>query len=68
MIIFNFDLYSFVIKIAVEVSRAVLDEIMIPTLGLTIDKVVVVTVEIPPNKTSETINFTFFCLIFHTSF
>ena len=37
-------MFSFVIKTAIEVSRHVLDDFLIPTLGLAIDNVVVVIV------------------------
>ena len=55
-------MYSFVIKIAKEVNRAVLLEMIIPTLGLTIDRVEVVIVETDPNKISEIFINTIFLL------
>ena len=45
---------SFVIRIAIEVNRAVIDDITIPTFVLTIDKVLVI-VETPPSIISEMI-------------
>ena len=45
---------------AIDVNRAVLDDIMIPTLGLTIDIALVVIVETPPNNISVIIKSIFF--------
>ena len=53
-------MYSIVIEIAIDVRRAVLLDMIIPTLGLTIDSVLEVIVEADPNKISVIINDTFF--------
>ena len=58
--IFSFELYSLVIKIALLVNKAVLDDIIIPTDGLIEDKVELVFVEPPPIKISVIFNITFF--------
>ena len=57
-------MYSFVIKIAILVNRAVLLEITIPALGLikTIDELP--TAEPAPPSISVIINITFFLFIF----
>ena len=48
------------IKIALLVNKAVVDDIIIPTDGLIKDKVELVLVEPPPVKISVIINNTFF--------
>ena len=54
--IFSFDMYSFVIKIAMDVDRAVLLEITMPTLGF-IKPIVEVPIADPdPIKISVIIN------------
>ena len=57
---FNFDMYSFVIKIAILVNRAVLDEIVIPAPGLINPIVDEPTAEALPTSNSVIINVTFF--------
>ena len=59
MSFFNFEKYSFVIKIAIVVNKAVLDDITKPTDGIIIDKVELIIVESPLFKTSVEINNTF---------
>ena len=58
-LISNFEIYSFVIKIAILVYKAALDKKTIPTVGLVIHKVELVFVEPPPIKFSVTFNNTF---------
>ena len=53
-------MYSFVIKTAIEVNRAELDDITTVMLGLIPDKVKVVNVEADPIKISVIIKNTFF--------
>ena len=53
-------MYSFVIKIAIDVKRAMELDIIRPTLGLTIDSVLDVIVEADPNKMSVIIKSSFF--------
>ena len=53
-------MYSFVIKTAIEVNRAELDDITTVMLGLIPDKVEVVNVEADPIKISVIIKNTFF--------
>ena len=50
--IYNFEIYSFVIKIVIDVSRAELLAIGIPILGLTIENVEDTLVELDPIKIS----------------
>ena len=59
-LIFNLELYSFVIKLAILLNKAVLDDITMPTDGLNIDKVELVIGEPPPIKISVIINNTLF--------
>ena len=58
--IFNFDMYSFVIKIAILVNRAVLDEITMPAPGLINPIVEVPTAEALRTSISEIIKSIFF--------
>ena len=58
--IFNFDMYSFVIKTAILINRAVLDEIKIPTPGLNNPIVELPNADPDPIKNSVIINNTFF--------
>ena len=51
---------SLVIKIAIDVIRARELDMIIPALGLTNDRIVVVIVEASPNEISEKILETFF--------
>ena len=53
-------MYSFVIKIAIVVIRAVLLVNTIPTIGLSIDNTDVVFADPNPNNISVKINVTFF--------
>ena len=53
-------MYSFVIKIAILVNKAVLDDTTIPTLGLKFDNVEVVIADPDPNNISVIINKTLF--------
>ena len=65
--IFKFDMYSFVIKTATDANRAVLDDMIIPALGLRIDKVLELIVEADPNKTSVIITIPSFHLMIYIS-
>ena len=60
--IFNFDMYSFVIKTAIDVITAVLLVKKIPTLGLSLYNADIVIVEPDPNNISVITNNTFFFL------
>ena len=53
-------MYSFVIKIAIDVNKAVLDEIILPAPGLIKPIADELTVEAPPTRISVIINNTFF--------
>ena len=53
-------MYSFVVKMAIDVNRAVLVDIMIPTLGIKTDIVLLIIVETTPNNISEINIFTLF--------
>ena len=57
---FNCDMYSFLINIAKLVSKAVLDDISIPTLGLIINNVDEVNVEVDSFEFSVMFNEIFF--------
>ena len=59
-LVLNFEVYSFVIKIAILVSRALLDDVTIPILGLIIDSVEDVIAEPDRNNISVIIYNTFF--------
>ena len=48
--VFKFEMYSFVIKIAILVNRDVLLEMVMPALGLNIAKVLELIVDADPNK------------------
>ena len=61
-------MYSFVNSIAIDVTQAVLDEIIIPTDGLKFPIVEVVMVEADPTKISVLFINTFFYLKFYTSY
>ena len=56
-------MYSFVINIAIDVNKAVLDEILIPTPGLIKPNVELPIADPDPIKISVKINNTFF--LFH---
>ena len=62
--IFNFEIYSFVIKIAILVNRAVLDEIILPAPGLLKPNVDEPTAEALPSINSVIINKNFFLFKF----
>ena len=49
-LVFIFEMFSFVIKIAIDVIRAVELDIIIPAHALKIGRVNVVIVETPPNE------------------
>ena len=53
-------MYSFVIKIAIDNERAMLEDIIIPTLWFVIAKLLESIVEADPIKNSVIINKTFF--------
>ena len=55
---------SFLIKITIEVNRAVEPDLILPALGLFIDSVPEVNVETDPSKTSV-MNFVSFFKLFH---
>ena len=57
-------MYSFVVKIALDVKRAVELVNATPLLGISIDNVEVVTADPDPNKISLLNNITFFLFIF----
>ena len=59
-VIFSFDLYSFVIKIAIDVNRAVLDDLIKPALGFNIATVLELIVEADTIQISVIINNIFF--------
>ena len=59
-LVYNFDLYSFVFKMAILINRVVGEVNKKPMLGLTRDKVEVVIADPEPNKTSVIINIIFF--------
>ena len=61
-------MYSLVIKIAIHVNRAVLDEIIIPAPGLINPIVEEPTAEALPTNISVIINNTFFFLLIYISF
>ena len=62
--IFNFDSYSFVIKITIDVNEAVILVSTIPLLGLVNSIVGVVKADLDPIKISVLINDTFLLLNF----
>ena len=66
-LIFNLLIYSLVIKIAILVKRAMLDEIIIPAPGLIKPIVDELIVEADPINISEIIKNTFFYLNFYIS-
>ena len=66
-LILIFEMYSLVIKIAILVNKAALDDITIPTDGLIIDKVKLVIVEPPRIKFQRSSSIPFFYLNFYTS-
>ena len=65
-LISNLDMYLFVLKLAIDVNRVVLDDITIPRLGLTIDRVQLVIVEAYPNNVSEIFKniFSYFLILY----
>ena len=66
--IFNFGMYSFVNITANDVIKAVLDEIIIPALGLTIDRAEVVIFEALPKEISVINKNNFFFSKIYVSF
>ena len=65
----NFDMYSFVIKIAILVNRAVLDEIILPGPALINPIIELPTAEALPRKISVIVNDNFFFFLnFYISF
>ena len=67
-LLLNLFMYSFAIKVATEGNKAVLLEMVIPTLLSIIDSVDEVIVEAGPNKISMKLTVTFFFSNFITSF
>ena len=59
-LIFNFEMYSFLIKIAIDVKRAVELINTIPMFGLIKDLVEVLIADLDPNTISVIVNRTFF--------
>ena len=62
--IFNFEMYSSVIKIAILVNRAVLFDVIMPAHVFKIANILELIVEADPNKRSVIIKKVFFSLIF----
>ena len=67
-LVFDFEMYSFVIKIAILVNKAVLLEIIIPAAGLINPNVEELIADPDPIRISLIINNVFFYLNFYTSF
>ena len=59
-LIFNFKMYSLVIKTETKVIKAALDDITTPELGFSITNILGINVEQHPFKISVIINNTFF--------
>ena len=58
--LFNFEMFSSLIKIAIEVNRSVLDDIIMPAIGINIANVFEIIVEADPKKISVIIINIFF--------